>query len=99
MTVSAAAAFFVVMIMSTTVAATISTAFATVTVVMSATAASACQMLDEMLYLILCGLTVLNDCSGEVQCLASQGMVGVEGDAIFLNLQDFGHETVVLIVH
>lgn len=99
MAVSAAAAFFVVVLMSATVAATVTTAFAPVTVMMSATAASACQVLDQVLYLILSGLTVLNHGSSEVQRLASQGMVGVEGDAIFLDFQDFGHETVVFAVH
>ena len=99
MAVSAAAAFSVVVVMSATFAATVATAFAAVTMMMSTTAASACQMLDQVLYLLLSDLTVLNDCACEVQCLASQGVVGVEGDAIFLYFQDFGHETVVLIVH
>ena len=99
MAVSAAAAFFVVVLMSTTVATTVANAFASITVMMSATAASACQVLDQVLYLILSGLTVLNHGSSEVQRLASQGMVGVEGDAIFLDFQDFGHETVVFVVH
>ena len=92
---AASAAFFVVMV----VFASVATAFASVTVMMSATAASACQMLDQVLYFILSGLTVLYHGSSEVQCLASQGMVGVEGDAIFLDFQDFGHETVVFVVH
>ena len=95
MAVSAAAAFFVVMVVTTAVA----TAVAVVAVVVAATAASACQVLDQVLYLILSGLTVLNHGSSEVQRLASQGMVGVEGDAIFLDFQDFGHETVVFVVH
>ena len=56
-------------------------------------------MLDQVLYFILSGLTVLYHGSSEVQCLASQGMVGVEGDAIFLDFQDFSHETVVFVVH
>ena len=95
MAVSAAAAFFVVMVVTTAVA----TAFAVVAVVVSATAASACQVLDEVLYLVVGGLTVLNHSACKVERLTSQGMVGVEGDAVFLNLQDFGHESVVFVVH
>ena len=95
MAVSAAAAFFVVMVVTTAVA----TAFAVVAVVVSATAASACQVLDEVLYLVVGSLTVLNHSACKVERLTSQGMVGVEGDAVFLNLQDFGHETVVFVVH
>ncbi len=92
MAVSAAAAFIVVVLMS----ATVTTAFATVTVMMSATAAAACQVLDEMLYFLLGGLTVLNDCTREVQRLACQGMVGIDGHAVFLNLHDLGHKLVVV---
>ena len=95
MSAAASASFIVVMV----VFASVTTAIASVTMMMSATAASACQMLDEMLYLVLSGLTVLYHCTSEVQRLACQRMVGVEGDTIFLNLQDFGHETVVFVVH
>ena len=95
MAVSAAAAFFVVMVVTTAVA----TAFAVVAVVVSAAAASACQVLDEVLYLVVGGLTVLNHSACKIERLTSQGMVGVEGDAVFLNLQDFGHESVVFVVH
>ena len=112
MAVSAAAAFIVVMLMSATVtaafaafivvmlmSATVTAAFAAVTVMMSATAAAACQVLDEMLYFLLGGLTVLNDCTREVQRLACQGMVGIDGHAVFLNLHHLSHKLVVLVVH
>ena len=60
MTVTAATALFVVVVMTATLMVA--------TFVMMATApTSACEMLDEVLYLFLRGLTVLHDLSCEVQ--------------------------------
>ena len=65
MTVTAATALFVVVVMTATfVVAT----FMVAAFVMMATAPTAAsEMLDEVLYLFLCGLTVLHDLSCEVQ--------------------------------
>ena len=95
MAVSASAAFFVVVLMSATVTA----AFAAVTVMMSATAAPACQVFDEVLYLFLCGLTVLNHFSCEVQQFACQRVVGIYRHTVFIDLHHRCHKLMILIVH
>ena len=78
---------------------TFSAAFApAVAVMVTAAATAACQMFDQMLYLILSGFTVLNDRSGEVQRLACQRMVRVDGYTVFLDFLDLRHELVVFIV-
>ena len=74
MAVSASAAFFVVMLVVASVATSL-TAIAMMMV--SATAASACQMFDQVLYLLLSGITILVDDTSEVERLASQRVVGI----------------------
>ena len=61
--------------------------------------AAACQMLDQVLYFFISGIAILYDCSSEVQGLACERVVGVNGDTVFLDLLDFGHELVVFVVH
>ena len=94
MTMSAAAAVIVVMM-------AFAAFFLTVIAVAAPMMVSAAtrQMLDQMLYLLVSGVTILNDCSCEVQGLASERVVGVDSDTVFLDLLDFGHELVVFIVH
>lgn len=88
-----AAAFVVVMVI--VIAATILTAFA---MMVSATMTTACQHLDGLVDLFLCGFAVLADGACEVERLASQGVVGIDGDTIFLDLHDSGHELMILAI-
>ena len=61
--------------------------------------ASACQVLDQVLYLLISCIAILDDCSCEVQGLTCERVVSVDGDTVFLDLLDFGHELVVFIIH
>ena len=99
MAVSAIAALFVVMAFASAFA----TVFAALAMLMAAatatTAASvACQVLDGLLDLFLRGIAVDEYLACEVEGLACQRVVGVYGDAILLDLDDFGHEVVLLFV-
>ena len=94
MTVSAAAALFVVML----VVASVATSLASISMMVSATAASASQMLDQMLYLLFGGIAVLIDDASEVERLSCQGMVGIHGDTVLLDLNNLGHELMVFCV-
>ena len=91
---SAAAAFIVVMM-----------AFAAIFLTVIAVAppmvvpAAACQMLDQVLYLLVSGVTILNDRSCEIQGLACERVVGIDRDTVFFDLLDFCHELMVFIVH
>ena len=89
--------------MSTTAFAT--TAFATValfavafaTTALAATASTG-HVLDEHFHLFFRSRTVLYDVTVEAERHASVGMVGVDGDAIVLNLRHASHELVALDV-
>ena len=89
---SAATAMFVVVIV---IAATILTTFA---MMMSTTVTAACQHLDGLVDLFLCGVAVFADGACEVERLACQRVIGVDGDAIFLHLHDSGHELMILAI-
>jgi len=97
MSATAAAAIVVVMMM--VVIATLVIATLVVATTSAATAASAGHVLDKMLNLLLGSLAVLDDLTLEVESLASQRVIGINGYAIFLDLNDLGHELMVLIVH
>ena len=88
-----------VMLVMTAVAATLMLPTAVIATAAATTAATTCHVLDQVLNLLLCGLAVLNDSALEVQGLACQWVVGVDGDTVFLNLHHLGHELVVLIIH
>ena len=92
MAVSAATAVAMLVVV---VATAVFTAFA---MMVSATVATACQHLDGLIDLFLCGIAVLADGASEIEGLASQGVVGIDGDAIFLYLHHSGHELMVLAV-
>lgn len=64
----------------------------------TAAAAAACETLHQVLYLFLCGFTVLHDLTDEVEYLACQRVVGVNGHPVVLDLDDLSHELVVLII-
>ena len=96
MTVSATAAVAMLVVVSTTVATAVA-AFA-ITMMMPTTVTTACQHLDGLVDLFLRGIAILADSTGEVKGFASQGVVGVDGDTIFLNLYDSGHELMILAV-
>ena len=82
------------------VSAAIAAVLTTVVSMMSATLTTACQHLDKMLYLFFSSLTVLLHLSDEVQGLTCQRMVGVDGDAVVLNLHHLGHKLMVFnVVH
>ena len=75
-------------------------ALTTVVSVMSAALTTACQHLDQMLYLFFRSHTVFFHLADEVQFLASQRVVRVDGDAVVLNLHDLRHKLMVFgIVH
>ena len=91
MSATAAAAIVVVMMMvviATLVIATLVVA-----------TASASHVLYKVLNLLLGGLAVLDDLTLEVESLACQWVIGVDGYAVFLDLNDLGHELVILIIH
>ena len=68
----------------------------TTTTMMSTTA---CQMLDQVLNLFFCGIAILDYDTCEVQQLACQRVVGINGYAVFLNLHHLRHKLMILIVH
>ena len=92
MTMSAATAVTMLVIV---LAAAIFTAFA---MMMSTTVTATCQHLDGLVDLFLCGVAVFADGAREVEHLACQRVIGVDGNAIFLHLHDSGHELVVLTI-
>ena len=82
------------------VSAAIAAVLTTVVPMMSAALTAACQHLDKMLNLFFGSLTVLLHLSDKVQDLASQRVVGVDGDAVVFDFYDFGHKLMVFsIVH
>ena len=82
------------------VSATVAAVLTTVVPMMSATLTTACQHLDQMLYLFFRSHTVLLYLADKVQFLASQRVVRVDGDAVVLNLYDLRHKLMVFgIVH
>ena len=94
------AASFVVATVSFVVSAAVAAALTTVVSVMSTALTAACQHLDQMLYLFFRSLTVLLHLADEVQFLASQRVVRVDGDTVVLDLYDLGHKLMVFgIVH
>ena len=92
MTMSAATAMFVVVVV---IAATILTAFA---MMMSTSVTAACQHLDGLVDLFLCGIAILADGARKVERLASQWVVGINGDTIFLHLHHSGHKLMIIVV-
>ena len=63
------------------------------------TAASTCHMLNQVLNLLVGSLAVLNHLTLEVQGFASQWVVGINGNTVFLDLYHLSHELMVLVVH
>ena len=96
MSTATAVAVLVVVVAALVIAAFVITAFA---MMMATARTAACQVLDEVLYLFFRGLAVLHHLTGEVQGLACQRMVGIDGHTVFFNLDDLCHEMLVLIVH
>ncbi len=92
MAVSAATAVAMLVVV---IAAAVLTTFA---MMVSATVTAACQHLDGLIDFFLCGIAVLADGACKVEGLASQGVIGIDGDAIFLYLHHSGHELMVLAV-
>ena len=92
MTMSATAVVAVLVVMS---AATIVTAFA---MMMSATVTATCQHLDGLVDFLLGSIAVLADGAREVERLASQRVVGIDSDTVFLHLHHLGHELMVVAV-
>ena len=92
---SATTAVAVLVVMSTT--ATIVTAF-TFAMMMTTAVTATCQHLDGLVDLLFCGVAILADGAREVERLASQRMVGINGDTIFLHLHHLGHELMVVAV-
>ena len=86
MSVMPAASVFMVVMMSAT-----SFAFTTA-------AASAVETVYEPLNLVVCCLAGFNNMPLEVQCLASQRVVKVNGNFILVNIQDFCEESVAVVV-
>jgi len=102
-TMSAAAASIVVMVMLV-IAATAIMIAATASVVMIATsvttaAASASHVLDKVLNLLLSSFAVLNNAALEVKSLASERVVGVNSNTVFLNLGYLSHKLVLFVIH
>lgn len=60
---------------------------------------TACQMLDQVLDLFVGSIAILNHGSYEVEYLACKRVVGVDSHTVFLDLLDFCHKLMVLIVH
>ena len=89
---SAATVVAVLVVMS---AAAILTAFA---MMMSATVTATCQHLDGLVDFLLGSIAVLADGAREVERLASQRMVGIDSDTVFLHLHHLGHELMVVAV-
>ena len=92
---SATTAVAVLVVMSTT--ATIVTAFA-FAMMMSTAVTATCQHLDGLVDLLFSGVAILADGAREVERLACQRVVGVDGHTVFLHLHDLGHELMILVV-
>ena len=92
MTMTAATVVAVLVVMTT---AAILTAFA---MMMSATMTATCQHLDGLVDFLFRSIAVLADGACEVERLASQRMVGIYGDSVFLHLHHLGHELMVVAV-
>ena len=92
MTMSATTVVAVLVVMT---AAAILTAFA---MMMSATVTATCQHLDGLVDFLLGSIAVLADGAREVERLASQRVVGIYGDSVFLHLHHLGHELMVVAV-
>lgn len=92
---SAATAVTMFVVMSTT--ATIVTAFA-FAMMMTTTMTATSQHFDSLADLFLCGIAILDDGTCEVECLASQRVVGVDSHAVFFDLHDLGHELMVFAI-
>lgn len=95
---SATATTAIVVVVMLVIAALVIAALVVATAA-TTTAASACHMLNQVLNLLVGSLAVLNHLTLEVQGLASQWVVGVNGNTVFLNLYHLGHELMVLVVH
>ena len=95
MAMSATTAVAVLVVMSTT--ATIVTAF-TFAMMMSTAVTATCQHLDGLVDLLFCGVAILADGAREVERLACQRVVGVDGHTVFLHLHDLGHELMIFVV-
>lgn len=61
--------------------------------------AAACQMLDQVLDLLVGCIAILDHGTYEVEYLACKRVVGVDRHTIFLDLLDFCHKLMILIVH
>ena len=95
MAMSATTAVAVLVVMSTT--ATIVTAF-TFAMMMTTAVTATCQHLDGLVDLLFCGVAILADDAREVERLACQRVVGVDGHTVFFHLHDLGHELMILVV-
>ena len=93
---AAATTAFVIVVMVTTFMIVSTSLVIAFTAMVSATT---CQMLDQVLYLFLSGITVLNHSSCEVQQLTCQRVVGIYGYTVFLDLHHLCHKLMILIVH
>ena len=96
---SATAATTIVVVMMMLVITTLVATTLMVATTSAATAASASHVLYKVLNLLLGGLAVLDDLTLEVESLAGQRVIGVDGYSVFLDLNDLGHELVIFIVH
>ena len=92
MTMSTAA---VVAMLVVVAAATVVTAFA---MMMATAVTTACQHLDGLVDLFLCGIAILADGARKVERLACQWVVGINGDTIFLHLHHSGHKLMILAI-
>ena len=57
-----------------------------------------CEHLDGLAHLLFCGVAILADGAREVERLACQRVVGVNGHTVFLHLHDLSHKLMILIV-
>jgi hypothetical protein len=88
-TASAATVFVVVIAfaVATTIATTVTSASTTLVT----------HAGEQILYLFGCSIAVLEYGALELQSLACQGMVGIEGHTVVLNLGDVGHEVLFVL--
>ena len=68
-------------------------------VMMSATTAATRQVLNQVLYLLIGSLAVLEHLALKLQRFACQGVVRVNRHTVFLNLQHLRHEALVVLAH
>ena len=95
MTVSAAAVITVMIVSAATIVTAFLTAFA---MMMPTTMTAARQHLDGLIDLFFCSIAVFANGAHKVEHLAGQRVVGVNGNAIILNLYDSGHELMILAI-